>query len=547
MLVGLLGVTLWSAATTAEAQGRSNPYSWEDDFAVVVLVSAKEIVFDQGTNAGVRAGDKVVLYRTITIHHPITGAEITDRFPIGEVRVAESSELLSIIKNSKRLKHPPKVGDLVRLAPPRPAAPAPSKADEAVVAAAPVPCAPAAGVMSPEQKALQLTYAKSLGRPIDRRIRLYEEFVSRFPAGAYTDKVRSEITWLKALRRHLTELRARPVADRTEEQIPASRVLHSALTRLEVGDQAQVVVAVVAHEPAAGARLFLRREGEEGFDDLPLEPTGAYYFRARIPARYVEERGSFEYFVEVAFDDGPPVPVVASGADPKVVKVGTAEVDEIERRGRSTARALFEYVNFDMDKKVDDEYWAFEADYFYRISTFLYGVRVGMGIFAGTGGKLKEIEESKVNNRELAANYGFVEGEFEVVPMFHFMLRLAAGNQRATDNEDARMTGVFGFEGGVRIGEERKTNLVASGAVLQHIGYEARLALAINVFERVPINLEGLVTNYPVDDSHLGLRIVLGTGFRFTDWLAILARGSWNARTIRHTGFGGGASLALSW
>ena len=169
-----------------------------------------------------------------------------------------------------------------------------------------------------------------------------------------------------------------------------------------------------------------------------------------------------------------------------------------------------------------------------------------MGIFSGTGGVLKEIEESKDNNREAAVNYGYIEGEFEIVPMFHFMLRLAVGNHR-TGDEDAMMDSVFGFEGGVRIGEELKTNLVASGAVLQRIGYEARLALEINVFKRVPINLEGLVTNYPVNDSHPGLRIVLGTGFRLTDWLAILARGSWNARTIKHTGFGGGASLALSW
>ncbi len=540
-LTWLLFATAFGVLATAEAQQHKKTYSWNDeisDFAVVVMVSEKEIVFDRGTEAGVKAGDKVVLYRTLTVHHPLSGEKITDKFPIGEVRVAESSELLSIIKNSKRLSHAPKAGDLVLVSPQKPAKPAlQPKAVVVQQVQTPCPTVPAAG-MTDEMKALHSAYLKSLGRSIDRRIWVYEQFVDHYPTGAYAEAVQDEIAWLGALRQTKTE--------KAEKIAPSGTVLHSPITTLEVGDAAQVVVAIVAKRPAHGARLFLRKVGDEGFDEMALEPTGAYYFRGVIPEQYVSERGHFEYFIEVAFVEGESVPKVASGANPHIVRVTTPVVDKIEYADRSTARVMFEYVNFDMDKAVDDEYWAFEADYFYRISTFLYGVRVGMGIFSGTGGVLKDIELSKDNNREAAVNYGYLEGEFEVVPMFHFMLRLAVGNHR-TGDEEAMMDSVFGFEGGVRIGEERKTNLVASGAVLQRIGYEARLALEINVFKRVPINLEGLVTNYPVNDSHPGLRIVVGTGFRFTDWLAILARGSWNARTIKHTGFGGGASLALSW
>ncbi len=537
----LLCATTFCLTATAQAQQQKRSYSWEDklsDFAVVVMVTKDEIVFDRGTEAGVKAGDKVVLYRTITIHHPLSREKITDKFPIGEVRVAESSELLSIIKNSKRLAHAPKAGDLVLVSKKQPAKPdRQPEAAEPEPVQMPCPTVPATG-MTGEVKALHSAYLKSLGRSIDRRIWVYEQFVDRYPTGAYAEAVQDEIAWLGVLRQEKTE---------EDEKIePGAAVLHSPITTLEVGDVAQMVIAIVSRRPIHGARLFLRKVGDEGFDEMALEPTGAYYFRGVIPEQYVSERGRFEYFIEVAFVEGESVPKVASGANPHVVKVTTPVVDKIEYADRSVARVMFEYVNFDMDKNVDDEYWAFEADYFYRISTFLYGVRVGMGIFSGTGGVLKEIEESKDNNLEAAVNYGYLEGEFEIVPMFHFMLRLAVGNHR-TGDEDAMMNSVFGFEGGVRIGEERKTNLVASGAVLQRIGYEARLALEINVFRRVPINLEGLVTNYPVNDSHPGLRIVLGTGFRFTDWLAILVRGSWNARTIRHTGFGGGASLALSW
>jgi hypothetical protein len=79
------------------------------------------------------------------------------------------------------------------------------------------------------------------------------------------------------------------------------------------------------------------------------------------------------------------------------------------------------------------------------------------------------------------------------------------------------------------------------------VGYEGRLAFTIGVLKKIPIVVEGIVTDYPVADSDLGLRLVIGAGYRFTDWLAVLARGSWNARTITHSGFGGGATLALSW
>ena len=142
---------------------------------------------------------------------------------------------------------------------------------------------------------------------------------------------------------------------------------------------------------------------------------------------------------------------------------------------------------------------------------------------------------------------GYVEGEFEIVPLFHFMVRGLAGTQRNPGDEQNESDGVFGLEGGIRIGEETKTNLAVAGAIFQDIGNEARIELDINRFRKVPIIVEGLVTNFPVEDSHVGLRLVVGAGYRFTDWFAILARGSWNARTIKHTGFGGGASVALSW
>ena len=87
---------LTAAAVFITTIAHSQKYSWDEgkdsdeEFAVVVMVSDKEIVLDRGTRGGVKTGDKVILYRTLTVHHPVSKEEITDKFPIGEVRIAES-------------------------------------------------------------------------------------------------------------------------------------------------------------------------------------------------------------------------------------------------------------------------------------------------------------------------------------------------------------------------------------------------------------------------------------------------------------------------
>lgn len=522
-----------------------NPYGGEGEYAFVVMVTDKEIVFDAGTRAGVEAGDRVRLYRTLTVHHPVTGQQITDKFPIGTVRVAEASELLSIIKQTKALKHPAKVGDLVLLPQPETEKkPAPTATPSEAPAPKPTPPKPAGA--DGDKRALGAAFTATLGKSLVVRLGQYRAFLEAYPDSVYAKAVTREVAWLESIQQKLAAEAAGPCPG--EPATPSAvNVLHAEIGQLEVGDEVQAVIAVLPPKAARGARLYVRKVGEEGYEQVQMVRDGSYYYRADFPAELLAETGRLAYFIEIAGADGKPRPVVGAEGRPREVEVKLPIVDEIARKGRSTLTTIFEYVNFDLDDKVDDEYWSFEADFFYRINTFLYGVRVGMGVFSGTGGELKQIEASPENNQQLAAHYGFLEGEFEIVSLFHIMLRGLAGNQRAPGSTDERMSEVFGFEGGVRIGEELRTNLVASGAIVQNVGYQGRLALSINVFRKVPIIVEGLVTNFPVDDSHVGLRLVVGTGYRFTDWLAILARGSWNARTITHTGFGGGASLALSW
>jgi len=536
----------------ADAKGGGGEASSGGEFAVVVMVTGKEIVFDAGTRAGIKAGDQVRIFRRLTVHHPITGEEITDQFPLGTVKVAEASELLSIVKQTKKLSQPVQVGDLVLLptAEPEKPKPAPVPAPAKPPAAdkpAPAPTA-APSTTDADKRALGAAFTATLGKSLDARLQQYRAFLAKYPSSVYAKAVTREVRWLESVERKLAESAAAgPCPAQQPGDVTQASVLHTEIGPLEVDDEAQVLIAVLPPEAADSARLYIRPVTDEGYTQVEMERTGQYYYRAPIPAVLVADEGRLAYFIEIAKQGKKPRAVIGNEAAPRTIVVKRPIIDKIVRNGRSVLRSWFEYVNFDMDDKVDDEYWSFEADFFYRIGTFLYGVRVGMGVFSGTGGKLDLIEESSDYNEQLAAHYGFLEGEFEIVPLFHFMLRGLAGNQRSPGGDDEKMSGVFGFEGGIRIGEETSTNLLASGAIVQGVGYQGRLALDIGVFERVPIIVEGLVTNFPVDVDEVGLRLVLGTGYRFTKWLAILARGSWNARTIKHTGFGGGASLALSW
>jgi hypothetical protein len=512
---------------------------------VVVLVKEREIVFDQGSDQGVKAGDKVRLYRRVVVHHPITGATIEDRFAIGESKVDEASKLLSVVHQIKGFTKSPEVGDFVEIVGEAAARPAKAEAKARECPAA-APCPPVAA--DPEMEALLAAFRDGAGKPINARRERYFEFLLKYPNGRYGDSVGREIAWLNTQQDEAMRLEA---ARRNGAAAPSPeqgmRVYHSEIRAAETGDPISIVVAVVPPVRVAIARALVRREGDKTFEALQMVRDGDFYFRAKVPEALVAKRGTVEYFVELVDVDDHVNAIVGTALAPERIAVSEPVDDAPIRVGRSSATVNFEYVNFDKREGVDDEYLSFEADYFYRFFTFLYGLRMGVGIFDGKGGNLDDIELDSGNSYDLAVNYGYVELEFEIVKMFHFMVRGLAGNHHHDEDEKGTAVGVMGIEGGVRIGEELKTNLVLAGSFFEDVGYEARVAFTLGIFEHWPIMIEGLVTSLPVKESSLGLRLVVGAGYRFTDWLAVMVMGSWNGRTIDHTGPGGGGSVVLSW
>src|SRR5207247_79527 len=91
--------------------------------------------------------------------------------------------------------------------------------------------------------------------------------------------------------------------------------------------------------------------------------------------------------------------------------------------------------------------------------------------------------------REVGLTYGYLEGEAGLDPALSLIARLALGLR------DAGVTG--GGEAAVRIGSDRKTNLLLGGELLGGIGLRGMAQLEWNTFRRVPILLRTEVTNQP--------------------------------------------------
>ena len=169
-----------------------------EEMSVIVMVKNDEIVFDKGSEHGVGKGDKVRIYRKVIIRHPVTKAEIVDRFLIGEAKVYEAGLLLSIIKPKKDFLKKPEIGDLIELIrkgdrgkPPKAKTVKPEKQQE------PAGVPPTIEKSDPEKEALLEAFDKGLGKSWAVRQELYFEFLLKYPDGRFSKAVGTEVAWLK--------------------------------------------------------------------------------------------------------------------------------------------------------------------------------------------------------------------------------------------------------------------------------------------------------------------------------------------------------------
>src|SRR5207249_922052 len=109
-----------------------------------------------------------------------------------------------------------------------------------------------------------------------------------------------------------------------------------------------------------------------------------------------------------------------------------------------------DYATFDgRGAAYRDELAQFEADFLYRLRTFLYGIRLGAGAITGRGGYAEPMANSQP--RSAGFNYGYAEVEFRAMPHVAFLARGMAGTGKQGLG--------FGAEGRLRLGAEDETNL----------------------------------------------------------------------------------------
>jgi hypothetical protein len=119
----------------------------------------------------------------------------------------------------------------------------------------------------------------------------------------------------------------------------------------------------------------------------------------------------------------------------------------------------------------------------------------------------------------------------------------------------------------LRLGNDRKTNLLLGGELLGGIGLRSIAELDWNTIPRFPIVLRTEVTNQPAGASvlaprplhpgrpqgtsteagELGARAIVQVGYRVVPSLVLSVRGSYEGRTISHAGPGFGAGVTYTW
>ncbi len=542
LAAAMVTVTRFASAQQAPAQPPGE--------GTVVRVDRDLLVVDLGRDAGLTEGQRVPLWRPLTVRHPITGQSLRDRYPLGSVQVYSVGDSLTVLRHSEGLLRPPAVGDRVVAPdalppPPRPAravAVATPSAATAAAATGPTPPAttpahPTAAVAAPgvssEERALLTTFLSTLGRPPEERALRWTAYLNTQRSSPWADRVRAEINALRA---------APPTAPPLPVQASPYPLTRGAMAdTLRLGDAARVALQVTG-VPVLGGRVSARRPGAERYTTQTLTRDGDDFLRAEIPASLVTLDG-FEYFVEVDVEGGAAMPILGSADHPLRVEVERGPGDAPDPRGRTRIDLRADYADVGSrtigSRFVAQRFVLVEGDFLQRLQTrALYGYRVGFGVFNGEGLPLSRLT-SDAESMPSTVAYGYHELEFSPSEFVHLIARGQVGVHRGGL--------VGGAQARIRIGYERRTNLVLGGDVLTEVGQKAFFALNFHPHARLPMLAQGEVFNQSIASGDPMFRVVAQIGWRATDWFTIAARGSYQLRNIENGGFGAGLSTTFDW
>jgi hypothetical protein len=493
----------------------------------VVRIEAKEIYVSLGSSHGVVGGAALRIKRPITLRHPITHAAISDWVPIGSASVTEAGYEMSRAIVGELVAEI-KVGDIAEVLVDRPEPPRPVERG---------PVAPPVDAATAEVLG-ELT--AQAGQSIDVRIASWERYLSIRPSSRYSAGIRRELDELRTLRDQMRM----PGSVHGAERI--ATVTHSAPSVARAGAPLPLAFVLDRPDRVASAYLHYRPHGAPTYRAVLLIRDHGIYLHGAIPAEVVAAPG-VDYFVEVAMPNGTSGLALGAPAWPIAVEVRPPTLlDQIGAMSAgSTVRFTADSSSFgSLDHRAGDRgdhIYTANLDFTYRLRDVIESVGVGAGVYAGTGGFRDGVWTATNAAPTTGFHYGYADME---VGGHADGIHVSVGGQLIAG---VGKTGFgLGGEGRLRIGERDGTNVVFLGRTIDQVGFLSQIRFGARIATPLGLGISVGATDQP-NEGDVGL--VLGTELELYAIrnVSILARGSWEGRSVDHSGVGGGGGVAFNW
>lgn len=496
----------------------------------IVKVEHEEIYVNLGTSQAVVDGAPLRIKRAIRLRHPVTRAAIEDWVPIGAAVVTQAGGQLARAVVGE-LVTAVKPGDIVEVLVdrPDPEAPAPTPA--------PTPAAPQA---DPATMEVLAAFVAQTGQPLDARIAMWERYLSTRPGSPYAEAIRSDLVTLQSLREQM-----RPPSA-TDDDTVSAKVEHLPRSRVVARTAVPVVFVIGRPEQVASAYLHYRRRDRRTYSRVLLAREHDIYLRGTLPADVVEQPG-VDYFVEVSTPTGRSGLALASPEAP--IQIGVERPALVDRfaatPGRTSVRLsgeLLQFATFDRrDGDRRDSMYAAAIDFGYRLEENVRRIGVGYGAIGGIGGAADAVWDGMAIPKT-GFHYGRADVDLGTAELGIGVSLIAGVGKKGFGTEGFGM----GFETRVRAGRAEDTNVSAVARTIPQVGWLAELRLGTQPFVDVLAGVSVGATNQPVADE---LAAKLGVDFEWIRYehVSFLVRGSWQGRSTRHGGLGGGAAVGFTW
>jgi hypothetical protein len=181
------------------------------------------------------------------------------------------------------------------------------------------------------------------------------------------------------------------------------------------------------------------------------------------------------------------------------------------------------------------------ADFTYRMRGVVENLGVGYGVYYGTGGSANAIWSMTNPAPSAGFHYGYADIE---IGGWHAGVHVSGGAQVIAGVGQGGFGG--GFEGRLRIGDREASNLALVARTVDQVGVLAEVRFGTQPINGMLLGVSVGATNQP-NNGDVGVR--LGTEIEVIAIrnVALLARASWQGRSVDHGGLGGGAAVGLSW